>query len=91
MNHTWKREEVRQAFLDATVEVHETPAEGDMLTVLDATRDMLEAATTVKITHDVVMAFIEAPDNSAGYEVLADDIAGPLRAAFEAAGFEVVE
>lgn len=49
-----------------------------------ATEAAIKSATQVQITHEVVMAFIEAPDSG-------DDITGPLRAAFEAAGFEVIE
>lgn len=37
----------------------------------------------VAITHDVVMAFLNAPGDDQ------DDITGPLRAAFEAAGLKV--
>lgn len=42
----------------------------------------IETATRVQITHEIVMAFVTAPDGP-------DDITAPLRAAFEAAGFEV--
>lgn len=55
------------------------PAESCALRAIDAA---VETATRVRITHDVVMAFIDAPDD-------VEDIAGPLAAAFEAAGFEV--
>lgn len=93
MNLTWRRIEARQAFLDATIEVHETPAEGDMLTVLDAARDMLEVATTVKITGDIVEAFGRAwhEADAQGTQVRGARRSAGLRAAFEAAGFEVVE
>jgi len=46
----------------------------------------LEIATRVKITPEVIDAFIRHPDQ---YEE--GDVAGPLRTAFEAAGFEVIE
>lgn len=44
----------------------------------------IETATRVRIDHDVMVAFLTAPDDP-------DDIAGPLAAAFRAAGFEVEE
>jgi hypothetical protein len=47
----------------------------------------ITAATRVQITHEVILAFIQDPDDGAEL----GDIAGPLRAAFRAAGFEVVE
>jgi hypothetical protein len=46
----------------------------------------IEAATRVKITPEVIDAFIRSPED---YEH--GDVANPLRAAFRAAGFEVVE
>jgi len=54
----------------------------------EAVRECVETATRVQITHEVILAFIEAPDPP---ESDPDDIAGPLRAAFRAAGFEVEE
>lgn len=44
----------------------------------------IENAMEVKITHEVIMAFLGAPDDP-------EDISGPLAAAFRAAGFRVVE
>lgn len=52
-----------------------------------AVDDAIQVATRVQMTHEIVLAFIQAPDTGADH----DDIAGPLRAAFEAAGFEVVQ
>lgn len=49
-----------------------------------ALTDAIETATRVRVDHEVLMAFIQAPDDR-------EDIAGPLRAAFRAAGFEVEE
>lgn len=51
--------------------------------LLAARSEAIETATRVRIDHGVIMAFMTAPGDDP------DDIAGPLRAAFRAAGFEV--
>lgn len=45
---------------------------------------VIDVVRTVEITHDVIMAFINHPDE---YEE--GDVVGPLRAAFRAAGLKV--
>lgn len=59
---------------------------GDQVAVR-ALDNVVNVATRVRMTHEIVLAFIQAPDTGADQ----DDITGPLRAAFEAAGFEVVQ
>jgi hypothetical protein len=73
-----RRQRALEALRDAASSITELPAPVDPVLVA------INVATTVKITHDIIRAFIEAPDR-------ADDIAGPLIAAFRAAGFEVTE
>ncbi len=72
----------------ALAAAYEHPKASEAATLSPKVRAMLteavEVATRVRITHDVVMAFMTA-------EGTPDDIDAPLRAAFEAAGFEVVE
>lgn len=46
--------------------------------------NVLKEAMRVRITPEVMQAFLTAPDDP-------EDIAGPLAAAFRAAGFEVME
>jgi hypothetical protein len=46
----------------------------------------IETATRVRITPQIILAFTAAAPES-----LTDDLTAPFRAAFEAAGFEVVE
>jgi hypothetical protein len=74
------------AFQDAIGEPPEDPAAAYARIVM-AQRVALEAATQIKITADVVMAF----KRHAHPAPLEPNIVPALRAAFEAAGFEVVE
>lgn len=67
-----RRQSAREAFRDAN----------EMLA--DPIDEAIETATRVRINHDVMVAFLTAPDDP-------DDIAGPLASAFRAAGFEVEE
>jgi hypothetical protein len=75
-----RRQRAREAGLDAYSDVLAVPLASER--ALHAIDDAVETATRVQVTHEIVMAFLQAPDNP-------DDITGPLRAAFRAAGFEV--
>lgn len=44
----------------------------------------IEVATQVKVTHDIILAFVESPGDP-------DDAGVALEAAFRAAGFEVIK
>lgn len=73
-----RRQRAMEALYDARAAIRHLPAEHDPVEIA------IETATRVKITNDVMMAFLESPGDP-------DDIAEPLTAAFRAAGFEVVE
>lgn len=74
---TERRQRAMEALRDAASAIRALPAEVDPIEVA------IETATTVKMSHEIVMAFVNHPDGDP------DNIAGPLVAAFRAAGFEV--
>jgi len=73
-----RRQRAREALWDGV------PARAVPLLPVGAVEDAVQVATQVKITHDVIMAFMQEPGSP-------DDIAAPLAAAFRAAGIEVIE
>lgn len=93
MSATWRRSAAQEDFQDRTSSfAEEVPTERESL-LLDATRDLLEFATTVKITGDIIAAFGAAwhEADEVGTHVPGARRNAGLRAAFEAAGFEVTE
>lgn len=73
-----RRQRAREAYWDARTD-------GNGMIAPDAVAEAIETATRVKLTPEVAEAFLAAPGDDP------DDIWGPLRAAFRAAGFEVEE
>ncbi len=72
----------------ALVAAYDHPKASEAAILSPKVRAMLtaavESATRVEITHDVIVAFMTTEGSP-------DDIDAPLRAAFRAAGFEVME
>jgi hypothetical protein len=75
-----RRQRAREAFHDASPVM-----DSDIIDqVHGAAEEAIETATRVRVTPEIIQAFVEAPDDP-------EDIAGPIEAAFRAAGFEVEE
>lgn len=84
---TWRRREAQQVILDRLTVQRDGESSEEQISA--AAHDAVETATTVKITSDILGAAVVAYDRSGPSHT--PQLGAALVAAFEAAGFEVVQ